>query len=84
MRTYFLSVGCLLDEVGPLLVEDAEALLGGVCIVRPFAALDELAAGVVERVHAGLVRLDVVDEHLELGELDLDHVRVAEHRLQFV
>ena len=40
-------------------------------------ALDNLSAGIVQRVHAGLVGLDVVDDHLQFGQLDLDDLRVT-------
>ena len=69
-----LSLG---EQVVPLGVELVQLGLSVGRVARVLLGLDDLAAGIVQRVDGRLVSLDVVHHDLELGQLDLDDLRIA-------
>ncbi|KAE8750219.1 hypothetical protein FOCC_FOCC003027 [Frankliniella occidentalis] len=78
-----LPVRGLLQQLAPTPVQRRQLLLRAGRLQGALAALDQLAARVVERVHGRLVGLDVVDEDLELRQFNLQQLGVARHRLEF-
>ena len=60
---YLLSIGGFFTKIAPFLIEKHRALLSFVGVIGSLATLSQLSTRVVQRIDAGLMGLDVVDQH---------------------
>ena len=81
---YLLSIGGFFTKIAPFLIEKHQALLGFVGVIGSLTTLDQLSTGVVQRIDADLMGLDVVDQHLPFSQLNFNDARISENGLQLI